>query len=83
MLRLAVDGDERKNRNDTSSPAPARKAKKGTAALPTAWTSLANHKKEIAATPLRDLFGDDPKRAERFQLEAAGLFSPSSTAEIR
>jgi glucose-6-phosphate isomerase len=39
-----------------------------------AWRALVAHYKEIRELHLRDLFADDPKRAERMTAEAAGLF---------
>jgi glucose-6-phosphate isomerase len=45
--------------------------------LPTqraAWHALAAHHRRIADTNLRTLFRDDPARAERLTVEAAGLF---------
>jgi glucose-6-phosphate isomerase len=38
------------------------------------WKSLAEHSKQIKKTHLRELFSQDPGRAERFSTEAAGLF---------
>jgi len=38
-----------------------------------AWKALEAHRHTIAATHLRDLFRDDPKRAERYTPSAAGL----------
>jgi glucose-6-phosphate isomerase len=38
-----------------------------------AWQALERHQSELAGRHLRDLFADDPGRAERFALEAAGL----------
>jgi glucose-6-phosphate isomerase len=40
----------------------------------TAWTALARHHKSISKLHLRKLFADDPKRAERMKLQAAGLY---------
>jgi glucose-6-phosphate isomerase len=39
-----------------------------------AFHALSRHHDEIAAAHLRDLFADDPGRAQRFSLEAAGLY---------
>ncbi len=39
-----------------------------------AWTALAAHQREIAATHLRDLFATDPDRGERLTLEAGDLY---------
>src|SRR5487761_2725682 len=38
-----------------------------------AWKALAQHQREIRDLHLRELFADDPARAERMTLEAAGL----------
>ncbi len=38
-----------------------------------AWKALEAHRSEIGTTHLRTLFAEDPGRAERFTLEAAGL----------
>tara|TARA_R110001606_G_scaffold396006_1_gene569336 strand:- start:18299 stop:20692 length:2394 start_codon:yes stop_codon:yes gene_type:complete len=38
------------------------------------WKALAAHHKQVKKLHLRKLFADDPKRGERFTLEAAGLF---------
>jgi len=37
------------------------------------WQALAAHQESLAATHLRTLFADDPGRAERYAVEAAGL----------
>ena len=39
-----------------------------------AWQALAAHQKKTSATTITDLFTADPARAERFSLEAGGLF---------
>src|SRR5450432_2628746 len=39
-----------------------------------AWKALVAHHEKIQNTPLRSLFSDDPQRADRFTIEAAGLF---------
>jgi glucose-6-phosphate isomerase len=39
-----------------------------------AWKALATHQKKLAKIHLRDLFAKDPKRGQRFTVEAAGLF---------
>jgi len=39
-----------------------------------AWSALEAHAKESRATHLRGLFGADPKRGERMNLDACGLF---------
>jgi len=38
------------------------------------WKALGEHFSEIGDGHLRDMFGDDPDRAERMSLEACGLF---------
>lgn len=40
----------------------------------TSWKALRAHAARAGATEIRQLFRDDPGRAERFSLEAAGLF---------
>jgi glucose-6-phosphate isomerase len=39
-----------------------------------AWAALAAHHREVADLHLRDLFAQDPERAERMSVEGAGLF---------
>ncbi len=39
-----------------------------------AWKDLAAHYKRLRGTHLRQFFQDDPKRGERYTVEAAGLF---------
>ncbi len=39
-----------------------------------AWQALKAHYEEIKGTPLRQLFTDDPARADSFSAEGAGLF---------
>src|SRR6516225_4891026 len=39
-----------------------------------AWSALKAHYKKIGERHLRDLFDDDPERAEKFTVEAAGVF---------
>jgi glucose-6-phosphate isomerase len=41
---------------------------------PTAWKNLTSHYKEVRELHLRQLFADDPKRGERFALDAVGLY---------
>ncbi len=52
-----------------------------------AWTALAGHYEALRARHLRELFAQDPQRAEHFSLEAAGVFLDYSknriTAETR
>jgi glucose-6-phosphate isomerase len=38
-----------------------------------AWQALAAHQRELSGTHLRTLFADDPGRAQRFSIDAAGL----------
>jgi glucose-6-phosphate isomerase len=47
-----------------------------------AFSALAAHHRGIAGTHLRQLFADDPGRAERFSLEAVGLFLDYSKNRI-
>jgi glucose-6-phosphate isomerase len=47
-----------------------------------AWKALETHHEEIKTTPLRSLFADDPQRADRFTIEAAGLFLDYSKNRI-
>ena len=37
------------------------------------WKDLEAHQAEISETNLRELFADDPERANRFTFDAAGL----------
>src|SRR5262245_8924853 len=46
------------------------------------WQALARHRDQIRATHLRQLFADDPGRADRFSAEAAGLFLDYSKQRI-
>ena len=39
-----------------------------------AWSALAQHHRAVAGKHLRELFAEDPRRAERFSVEGAGLF---------
>jgi glucose-6-phosphate isomerase len=39
-----------------------------------AWQALARHRDALAGTPIRALFAADATRADRFSLEAAGVF---------
>nr|VFK47157.1 MAG: glucose-6-phosphate isomerase [Candidatus Kentron sp. TC]VFK48271.1 MAG: glucose-6-phosphate isomerase [Candidatus Kentron sp. TC] len=48
-----------------------------------AWTKLKDHHKEIADIHMRDLFAEDPKRFERFHVEACGLMMDYSKHRIR
>jgi glucose-6-phosphate isomerase len=47
-----------------------------------AWKALETHHDEIKNTPLRSLFAGDPQRADRFKIEAAGLFLDYSKNRI-
>ncbi len=47
-----------------------------------AWNDLAAHYQAIRTTHLRELFAQDPGRAERFALEAAGLYLDYSKNRI-
>ncbi|MGC8625410.1 MAG: glucose-6-phosphate isomerase, partial [Phycisphaerae bacterium] len=47
-----------------------------------AFTALAAHFEKASGLQLRDLFTTDPQRAEKFSLEAAGLFLDYSKNRI-
>jgi glucose-6-phosphate isomerase len=47
-----------------------------------AWKALQTHSEKISNVSLRSLFSDDPQRAERFTIEAAGLFLDYSKNRI-
>jgi glucose-6-phosphate isomerase len=47
-----------------------------------AWKALERHHGEVAGRHLRELFAADPKRAERFAFEAAGLYLDYSKNRI-
>jgi glucose-6-phosphate isomerase len=47
-----------------------------------AWKALETHYETIRNLPLRSLFSDDPERATRFTIEAAGLFLDYSKNRI-
>jgi glucose-6-phosphate isomerase len=64
------------------SAASAKKAKETPTRVAAAWKPLATHKEEIESVHLRDLFVKDPGRADRFKLEAAGLFLDYSKNRI-
>jgi glucose-6-phosphate isomerase len=49
---------------------------------PTAWKNLTSHYKQVRELHLRQLFADDPKRGERFALEAVGLYLDYSKNRI-
>ena len=46
------------------------------------WQALMTHHAQIKDLHLRDLFADDPRRAERFSAEGAGLFLDYSKNRI-
>jgi glucose-6-phosphate isomerase len=48
----------------------------------TAWKALERHHQELAGRHLRQLFAEDPGRAERFAAEAAGLYLDYSKNRI-
>jgi len=52
--------------------------------LPTlpAWRALQAHHAELASRHLRELFAQDPRRGERFALEAAGIYLDYSKNRI-
>jgi glucose-6-phosphate isomerase len=47
-----------------------------------AWAALKAHAKKIHETHLRQLFDDDPKRGERFFVDAAGIYFDYSKNRI-
>src|SRR6202167_6411376 len=47
-----------------------------------AWKALETHYEQVRNVPLRSLFADDPGRAARFSIEAAGLFLDYSKNRI-
>jgi len=47
-----------------------------------AWQALEAHYKTLQGLHLRQLFADDPKRGDRFTLEAAGLYLDYSKNRI-
>jgi glucose-6-phosphate isomerase len=67
-------------------PTPMSKAPKKIAAKPLtstkAWKVLKAHAKEMAGVTLRDLFAADPKRGEKFAVDALGLFFDYSKNRI-
>lgn len=62
----------------SSRPQPA------SAPLPTqpAWKALREHHAKIKHVHLRQLFAEDPRRGERFALDAAGLYFDYSKNRI-
>ncbi len=49
---------------------------------PKAWQDLARHYEQVRGLQLRQMFGDDPERGERFTLQAAGIFLDYSKNRI-
>ncbi len=49
---------------------------------PAAWQDLARHYEQVRGLQLKQLFADDPKRGERFTLQAAGIFLDYSKNRI-
>src|SRR6201996_1686811 len=49
---------------------------------PSAWDALSAHHRQIKDLHLRELFAKDPKRGERFALEAAGIYLDYSKNRI-
>src|ERR1700727_2941476 len=47
-----------------------------------AWKALETHYQQVRNVTLRSLFSDDPQRASRFSIEAAGLFLDYSKNRI-
>src|SRR6204780_5058882 len=47
-----------------------------------AWKALESHYEKVRNVSLRSLFSDDPERASRFTIEAAGLFLDYSKNRI-
>src|SRR5215469_3017769 len=47
-----------------------------------AWTALKTHAKQMQIAQLRKLFDDDPKRAEKFTIEALGIYFDYSKNRI-
>ncbi len=47
-----------------------------------AWKALSDHRDKFRNSHLRELFGGDAGRAERFTVEAAGLYADFSTQRI-
>src|SRR5687768_13912098 len=46
------------------------------------WQALCDHFEQVKSVHLRDLFADDPDRAERFSVEATGLLLDYSKHRI-
>ena len=53
-----------------------------TATTTAAWAALADHFKGMEARTLKQMFAEDPERATRYSLEAAGLFVDFSKNRI-
>ena len=51
-------------------------------AEPSAWDALAAHHRQIKGVHMRELFAKDPKRGERFAVEAAGIYLDYSKNRI-
>src|SRR6202046_1061132 len=49
---------------------------------PSAWNALAAHHRQIKGVHMRELFAKDPKRGERFVVEAAGIYLDYSKNRI-
>jgi glucose-6-phosphate isomerase len=60
----------------------AKRAKKSPKRKVTAWAALDRHYKKLSKLHLRKLFADDPGRAERMTLQAAGLYFDYSKNRI-
>jgi glucose-6-phosphate isomerase len=69
-----TEGAEMTARPETSRSRPTR--------TPAAWRALTDHHRSMQGRHLRDLFADDPARAERMTAEAAGIFLDYSKNRI-
>jgi glucose-6-phosphate isomerase len=47
-----------------------------------AWKALQDHSQKVKSLHMRNLFADDPQRAERFSLEALGIYLDYSKNRI-
>src|SRR6267143_253236 len=65
-----------------SMTASAEVVTKQTKQKRTAWTALGTHYKKVSKLHLRDLFAEDPGRAERMAVEAMGLYLDYSKNRI-
>jgi len=63
-------------------PPPAASAKIAPLTQRPAWIALGEHFQKIRGAHLRAMFKDDPRRAERFTLDAAGLHADYSKHRI-